>query len=223
MTRVKICSITNPDDRDAAIAAGADALGFIVDVPVDTPRELTPDQAAELIDDTPPFVTTTLVTMPDSAAQARELLAQTGATAIQIHNDLPSAEIQTLVETTDATVIKRVPADDLDLARAYDTLVDALLVDSVDESGAGGTGHTSDWEATRTLQDRVTSPVILAGGLEPGNVATAVRTVEPYAVDVSSGVEATEGRKDHTAVTAFIDRATTTEDTAVPTEEAPSR
>lgn len=226
MPRVKICSITDPDDRDAAIAAGADALGFIVDVPVDTDRELSPERAAELIADVPPFVMTTLVTMPESADRARELLDRTGAAAIQIHNDLPPAEFRTLVEATDVSAIKRVPADDPELAGEYDTLADALLVDSVDESGAGGTGHTPDWAATRRLKDAVDSPVILAGGLDPENVAAAVRTVEPYAVDVSSGVEATEGRKDHAAVSAFIERATTAldgTDAEFSTEEVASR
>ncbi|MFB6298641.1 MAG: phosphoribosylanthranilate isomerase [Halobacteriales archaeon] len=226
MPRVKICSITDPDDRDAAIAAGADALGFIVDVPVDTDREISPEHAAELIADVPPFVTTTLVTMPDSVARARDLIERTGAAAVQIHNDLSPGEFRTLAETTDVTTIKRIPADDPDVASEYDEVADALLVDSVDESGAGGTGHTSDWTATRTLQDRVTSPVILAGGLDPENVASAVRTVDPYAVDVSSGVEVAEGRKDHTAIAAFIERATVTSDETdpdIPTGEVPSR
>ena len=82
-----------------------------------------------------------------------------------------------------------------------------LVVDSTDESGAGGTGETHDWTATGTLATRLTTPVVLAGGLTPENVAEAVQTAEPFAVDVSSGVELTPGHKDHNAVARFVANA----------------
>lgn len=199
MTRVKICSITSEPDRDAAIAAGADALGFIVNVPVDTPRVLEPDRAAELIDGVPPFVTSVLVTMPDDLRAATELLAETGADAIQLHNDHPPDEIDRL----DATVIPRVPPD-VESARPYAETADAIIMDAVDDSGAGGTGHAVDRSSARAVREAVDVPVILAGGLEPDNVADAIAAVDPYAVDVSSGVEAVEGSKDHESVAAFV-------------------
>ena len=200
MTRVKICSITTERDRDAAVEAGADALGFIVDVPVETPRELAADRAAALIDGVPPFVTTVLVTMPADAATARALLERTGADAIQLHNDLSPAAIGTL---SPATVIARVPPD-VDEARRYAAVADALVVDSVDESGAGGTGTAVDRASAAAVREAVAVPVVLAGGLDPESVPAAIDAVEPFAVDVSSGVEATEGRKDHEAVAAFV-------------------
>ena len=91
-----------------------------------------------------------------------------------------------------------------DDAPAHDDPADALVVDSLDESGAGGTGETHDWARTRALVGSLSSPVVLAGGLTPGNVADAVETVDPFAVDVASGVEADPGRKDPAAVSAFV-------------------
>lgn len=205
-TRVKICGITNPSDRDAAIAAGADALGFIVDVPVDTPREIDPDTAADLIAGVPPLLTAVLVTMPDSVATARDIRDRVGADAIQVHGGLGTAEVAELAESD--TVVTAVDADDPEEAHAYDDAADALLVDSADAEGGGGTGRTHDWTITRELRETLASPVILAGGLTPENVSEAVRTVSPYAVDVATGVERTGGKKDHDAVAAFVANAT---------------
>ena len=202
--RVKICGLTTADDRDAAVEAGADALGFLVDVPVDTDRELDPDRAAELIADAPPFVTTALVTMPEDADRAITLHGATGADVVQLHNDLPPAAVAEVAEGTGASVLKAVSAD-LEQARRYARVADGLLVDSRDETGAGGTGHAHDWETTRAIRESVDVPVVVAGGLGPENVAEAVRTVDPFAVDVSSGVERREGRKDHDALCAFVD------------------
>lgn len=203
MTRVKVCGLTAEPDRDAAVDAGADALGFLVDVPVDTDRELSPDRAAELIAGAPPFVTTVLVTMPDSAARALELLERTGADAVQLHNDLPVEAVGAVAGGTDARVLKAIDADPA-AAERYAPVVDALLVDSRTAEGAGGTGRRSDWELAAAIREAADCPVVLAGGLTPGNVADAVAAVEPYAVDVSSGVERAEGRKDHDAVRAFL-------------------
>jgi phosphoribosylanthranilate isomerase len=98
-------------------------------------------------------------------------------------------------------------ATDADRAPDYEGVADGLLVDSVDETGAGGTGETHDWTRTRELVDSLSIPVVLAGGLDPEDVAGAVRTVEPYGVDVASGIERSGGVKDHDAVRAFISRA----------------
>jgi phosphoribosylanthranilate isomerase len=206
---VKVCGLTAEDDRDAAVAAGADALGFVVDVPVDTARELDPERAATLIDGVPPFVTTVLVTMPADADRAIELHDATGADVVQLHNDLPPEAVAAIAEEVGARVLKAVSAD-LEAAREYAPVADALLVDSRDETGAGGTGHAHDWETTRAIREAVDVPVVVAGGLDPDNVAEAVRTVEPFAVDVSSGVERREGRKDHDAVRAFVEAVAAT-------------
>jgi phosphoribosylanthranilate isomerase len=91
---------------------------------------------------------------------------------------------------------------------AYAEVANAVLVDSTDEDGAGGTGETHDWERTRDIRAGIETPLILAGGLTPENVAEAVETVDPFGVDTASGVERAGGEKDHDAVAAFVDRAT---------------
>lgn len=193
MARAKVCGVTNREDLDLAVEAGAAAVGFTVDVDVDTPREIDPALAEELAALTPPFVTATLVTMPETAAEAVALADRVGVDAIQIHG-LPAEDVAVVAETFRGDVLAAVDhGDDL---RAYADASDALLVDSLDESGAGGTGETHDWSRTREVVADVDAPVVLAGGLTPDNVAAAVRAVDPYAVDVASGVERSPSDRD---------------------------
>ncbi len=207
MTRVKICGVTNNADRDAVIDAGADAFGVIVDVPVETPREIDAEQAATLVEGAPPFVTSVLVTMPKSVQTAVRLNHRIGADAIQVHDGLPPAFVAGLAERTTASVVAVVTADHDDVDR-YAAAADALLVDAVGPDGGGGTGRTVDWARTARLVGDLDVPVVLAGGLTPETVTEAIRTVGPYGVDVASGVEHEGGRKDHDAVRTFVDRAT---------------
>ncbi|WP_135535730.1 phosphoribosylanthranilate isomerase [Halostella pelagica] len=210
MTRAKICGITRETDLRAAVDAGADAIGVICDVPVDTPREVSPDRAAELVAAVPPFVTSVLVTMVEDRESAAELVGRVGPDAVQEHGDLSAEAVAALGDAVDADVIKSVDAAEPERAAEYDGVADALLVDSVSEDGGGGTGETHDWERTRDATADLETPLVLAGGLTPENVAAAVRTVDPYAVDVASGVERANapGRKDHDAVSGFVDSAT---------------
>lgn len=204
-TRVKICGITDDADRDAAIRAGADAVGFIVDVPVETPRELDPDRAARLLDGVPPFVTGVLVTMPGRVQAAVELQERVGADAVQIHGTLDPGAIGAIGERVDVPVLAGVDADGG--VGAYAPVADALLVDSTGEGGGGGTGETHDWDRARRYRRTLDIPVVLAGGLTPANVAEAVGTVRPFGVDVASGVEREGGVKDHGAVRRFVSAA----------------
>jgi phosphoribosylanthranilate isomerase len=207
MARVKICGLTRGADLRAAIDAGADAVGVISEVPVDSPREVDPATAAELLADVPPFVTATLVTMPDSAERAVELLRMVGPDAVQLHGEWIPDEIRFIRAETERKVLLAVDADDPARAEEFDRVADALVIDSTDDSGAGGTGETHDWERAGDLADRLTTPVVLAGGLTADNVAEAVRAADPFAVDVASGVELTDGRKDHNAVARFVANA----------------
>ena len=209
MTRAKICGITREADLRAAVDAGADAVGIICDVPVDTPREVSPECAADLAAAVPPFVTSVLVTIPDSAAAGADLVERVGPDAIQEHGSLSPAAVDDLGAAVDADVVKSIDAAEPERAAEYDGVTDALLVDSVDADGGGGTGETHDWERTREATADLDAPVVLAGGLTPDNVVEAVRTVDPFAVDVASGVEVTGGVKDHDAVRAFVRNATT--------------
>lgn len=204
MLRVKICGVTRETDLRTAVDAGADAVGFIVDVPVDTPREIDPERAAGLVAATPPFVTTVLVLMPESAGHAVELVKTVEPDVVQLHGTFDPGEIRFVRAETGAKVVPVVDTADESLALAYDEVADALLVDTPSGEGGGGTGRTHDWDATRDLSRELHSPVILAGGLTPDNVAAAVDAVDPYGVDVASGVESSDGVKDHGAVGEFV-------------------
>jgi len=205
-TRVKLCGLTREIDRDVAVAAGADALGFIADVPVETPRELSTRRASELVAGVPPFVSSVLVTMPTDVEKAVELAGRIDPDVVQVHAGLSPAEVRTLGERIRQPVVPAVGVDEPQV-EAYAAAGDALLVDSTDEHGAGGTGETHDWSRTSALVERLTTPVVLAGGLTPENVRRAVETVEPFAVDTATGVERAGGVKDHDAVAAFVRRA----------------
>lgn len=203
MTRVKVCGVTREVDLRVAVDAGADAVGLLCDVTVDSPREVDAGRAVELARAVPPFVTTVLVTMADPE-RAVDLAERVQPDAVQVHGDVSAGDLAYLSASVGATVLK---ATDADGAPGYADVADALLVDTVDEAGAGGTGRTHDWGRTREVVDSLDVPVVLAGGLTPDNVAEAVATVDPYGVDVASGVESAGGEKDQDAVRAFVERA----------------
>ncbi|MFD1634198.1 phosphoribosylanthranilate isomerase [Haloplanus ruber] len=207
MVRTKICGVTNEADLRAVSEAGAAAVGFITEVSVDTPREVAPDRAADLVAAAPPFLSTVLVSMPETPARAVELAGAVAPDAIQLHGEFDAADVRYVRREARADVIMTVDAAETDRAREYDGVADAVLVDSTTESGAGGTGETHDWDAAADLVDDLSTPLVLAGGLTPENVAEAARTVGPYAVDVSSGVERRGGEKNHEAVKAFVRNA----------------
>lgn len=210
MTRAKVCGVTTAADRDAVCAAGADAFGVIVDVPVETPRAVDPETAAALVAGAPPFVTTVLVTMPTTVQDAAALQRTVGADAIQVHGTLAPPFLGGLARRTDAAVIGTVAVDDPALD-TYASHVDALLVDSTDDEGGGGTGEPVDWDRAAAVVANVDVPVVLGGGLTPATVERAIETVAPHAVDVASGVERAGGVKDHDAVRAFVETAHATE------------
>jgi phosphoribosylanthranilate isomerase len=207
MVRTKVCGITREADLEAATAAGADAVGVIAEVSVDTPREVSVDRAAELVAAAPPTVSTFLVTMAPTTGRIAELVGAVDPDAVQVHAGLSPERVVRLRSELPADVVAVADAADPGEARRYDGVADAVLVDSVSEGGGGGTGRTHDWERTAAVVRELTSPVILAGGLTPDNVARAVRTAEPFAVDVASGVEREGGIKDHDAVRAFVANA----------------
>ncbi|QIB75017.1 phosphoribosylanthranilate isomerase [Halogeometricum borinquense] len=207
MVRVKICGVTSESDLRAVERAGADAVGFIADVPVDTPRELSLDRAAELAAAAAPFLTTTLVTMPETVAEAIEGGSRVKPDVVQIHGEFDAEQFRAIRAGVDARIAAVVDAEQPQRACDLDSAVDAIVVDSVSDEGAGGTGKTHDWEQTAKATAGLDAPVVLAGGLTPENVTEAVETVNPFAVDVASGVESSGGVKDHDAVRAFVSNA----------------
>lgn len=207
MVRVKVCGHTRVRDVENSVAAGVDAIGVIADVPVDTPREVDVKTANALLDAVPPFVSGVLVTMPETAAEAMRLVDRVGPTALQVHAGLDIEGLQEVSRASDIPLVVGTDVGDRDI-EAIGDLADAVLLDSRDESGAGGTGRTHDWDRAREIVERLDQPVILAGGLTPENVEAAIRQVDPYAVDVASGVETEGGVKDPAAVEQFVDSVT---------------
>lgn len=207
MVRVKICGHTREADVSASVEAGADAVGVIADVPVETPREVSPEAAASLLDGVPPFVAGVLVTMPDTPAAALDLVDRVSPDVLQVHAGLDSQALRTVADGLDVPLVVGTSVGERAHIDELAEIADALLLDSRGESGAGGTGRTHDWDVARAVCESVDVPVVLAGGLSPDNVAEAVETVGPYAVDVASGVEAMGGVKNHDAVGRFVDAA----------------
>ncbi|ACV47884.1 MULTISPECIES: phosphoribosylanthranilate isomerase [Halomicrobium] len=206
MTRVKVCGITRREDREAVVAAGADAIGVINGVSVDTPREVDDETAAALVAGVPPLVTSVLVTMPEAVQSVARRVETVQPDVVQVHDGLTPTQLGALRRRVDAQLVAVVDAEHAEI-EAYADAADALLVDSVDAEGGGGTGETHDWDRTREIVDTLDAPVVLAGGLTPKNVGDAVGTVRPFGVDVASGVEAEGGVKDHDAVRAFVQQA----------------
>lgn len=197
MVKVKICGITNSEDARHAIECGADALGFVFFG--ESPRCLEPDQAAAIIKELPPFVTCVGLFVNEEPQRVRQIAADCGVDVIQFHGDEPPDDC--LVPGRRTVKALRV-RDQASLAAADDYQVAALLLDAWVPGRYGGTGARFDWQLAAGLARRKT--VILAGGLDPQNVAEAVHAVRPYAVDVSSGVESVPGTKDPEKVAAFI-------------------
>ena len=200
MVKVKICGITNPDDALHACVCGADALGFVFYEK--SPRCVPPETAREIIAALPPFVTPVGLFVNEAPGRIREIADYCGLDVIQLHGDETPEECDFAPRRT----IKALRVKDaVSLAGHENYRVAALLLDAWVKDAYGGTGHSFNWQlAAEVARQR---PVILAGGLTPENVAAAVTAVQPYAVDVSSGVEAAPGKKDPAKVAAFIAKA----------------
>ncbi len=200
MTRVKICGITNLDDALAAIDAGADALGFVFYEK--SPRNVNPMQASAIIAKLPPFVQTVGLFVNEEAERVNWTADFCGLDLIQLHGD----EEPDYCPEIRRRVIKAFRVKDaasLISLRRYS--VAGCLLDAWSPAAPGGTGETFNWDLAR--EAAACGPLILAGGLTPDNVRRAVEQVRPYAVDVSSGVEAAPGKKDPEKVKEFIRRA----------------
>jgi phosphoribosylanthranilate isomerase len=207
--KIKICGIKTEHDLAAAINSGADAVGFITDVPVDSPRKITLAEASRLISKVPLFVTTVLVIMPENAHQAVRMIQAARPVAVQIHNALPLSELVKIKETG-VKLIKTIQvcrdskADMLiKQIKQFSGVADAILLDTALDGKTGGTGVPHNWEVSSKVVLNAGIPVILAGGLKPENVGDAVKCVRPYSVDTASGVE-TDGKKDQKKVMDFI-------------------
>jgi phosphoribosylanthranilate isomerase len=196
-TRLKICGLTRPEDVDAAIHAGADALGFVFYPP--SPRAVSAEQAATLIRRTPPFVETVGLFVNEDPATVQYVCEQVPLSLLQFHGDESPEYCAQFARPYIKAARVRPGLDLLEFARAFAD-ARAILLDAFVE-GFGGSGKTFDWQL---IPSTLPVPIILSGGLNERNVAEAIRQVKPLAVDVSSGVEASKGIKDHVKIAAFV-------------------
>ncbi|PKO84295.1 MAG: phosphoribosylanthranilate isomerase [Betaproteobacteria bacterium HGW-Betaproteobacteria-11] len=205
-TRIKICGITRETDRDAAVSAGADALGFVFYPP--SPRYVTPERARELILALPPFVSRVGLFVNAPASEVAAALARVPLDLLQFHGDEDAAYCRQFGRPWIKAARVRPGLDLLEYAARFAGSEGAcgLLLDAWVE-GFGGGGRCFDWSLIPT---GLSLPLILSGGLDPDNVESAVRQVRPWAVDVSSGVEAVgpmgvrKGIKDAEKISRFI-------------------
>ena len=196
MTRIKICGLTREVDVDAAVAAGADAVGFVF-YPK-SPRYVTPARAAELASRLPPFVTPVGLFVNASDAELAEGLAAVPNMLVQFHGDESPASCARVHRPFVRAARMEPGFDLLDFAHQF-SHAQAILLDAHVE-GYGGGGKVFDWSL---IPRNVPRPVVLSGGLHAGNVTTGVLQLRPWAVDVSSGVESAKGIKDASLIQQF--------------------
>jgi phosphoribosylanthranilate isomerase len=194
---VKICGITNEDDALFAVAMGADAVGFIF---APSPRQVAAQAVYDITRRLPPEVLTVGVFKNEHPSRVVDIANRSGVKAVQLHGNETQAQAQEIAHNV-RYVIKAFGADSPHLTQADQYGTDLVMVDSP----GGGTGKLFDWNVVRDVPDGVR--LILAGGLDPDNVAGAIEAVEPWGVDVGSGVEASPGKKDPTKVRRFISNA----------------
>lgn len=198
MTRVKICGITRSEDALAAAHAGADAIGLVF-APA-SPRRVSAAQAAAIVAALPPFVTSVALFVDPLAEQVRAVLEALRPDLLQFHGDEPPDFCAAFGLPYIKAVRVRPETDLLQYAARY-AGARGLLLDAYHPDRHGGTGRRFDWDLIPADLPR---PIVLAGGLDPDNVAAAVRQVRPWAVDVSSGVESAKGIKDAGRVARFM-------------------
>lgn len=196
-TRVKICGITRIQDLSEALRLGADAVGFVFYPP--SPRFIAPDRAGELGARVPPFVTRVGLFVNAEPDFVRSVLSRVPLDLLQFHGDEDAGYCEQFSRGYIKAARVRPGLDLIEFARSYPA-ARALLLDAYVE-GYGGAGRTFDWSL---IPRDLPLPIILSGGLNPDNVGEAIRSVSPWAVDVSSGVEAAKGIKDADKLAAFM-------------------
>jgi len=203
MTFIKICGITNIDDARAAVAAGADALGF--NFYNRSPRYIAPPAAREIVEQLPSSILTVGVFVNEETPESvKKIASEAGVTAFQLHGDESPAYCR---ELSDRYVIKTLTVSgdfDIQMVQHYD--VNAIMLDTRDNNLRGGTGRVFDWSVAIEV-NKVAPKLFLAGGLSPENISEAIELVRPYAVDACSALEDRPGIKNHDRMRAFVELA----------------
>ncbi len=213
--RIKICAIKNETELETAVNAGADAVGFLVGQRFPSQDFILPEKAARLAALLPPFVTPVLVTHLADPQEILEIVKKTDILTIQLHGGSTPEQTVALRKTFGHAVklitvlhVGMVPDEVNPAPGGFEASSDAFLLDSFDPATGkvGGTGKTHNWQNSARIVKAVHRPAILAGGLNPDNVAEAVRTVRPYAVDANSALRPL-GELDPKIAAAFVQNA----------------
>ncbi len=200
MVRIKICGITNIEDALLSVDLGANALGFVFYE--GSKRYIKPENAQSIISKLPPFVTTVGVFVNQKLEEIKKIKEKAGFDAFQLHGDEPPDFCMKL----EGKIIKAIRVKDSIDPRVIESYpTQAILIDNYSTEAYGGTGETFRWEILKGFD--TSKKIILSGGLTPENVAQAIRIVNPYAVDVSSGVEDSPGKKNPDRLKRFIKAA----------------
>ena len=209
MVKVKICGFTNTEDLRVACKLGVDMVGTIVEIPK-SPRRVTIDQAKQILAVASKGVDKVAVAMPKNLGEVERIARELRPDYIQSHITFPTDEFLKLrkrfgIKLISVIAISQEIENQEIMSRAVEAarIADFLMLDTKGPSG-GGTGLTHDWGLSRRIRDAVGKPMFLAGGLNPSNVKEAIRLVQPYGVDVSTGVESSPGKKDARLMREFI-------------------
>jgi phosphoribosylanthranilate isomerase len=195
--KVKICGITNREDAETAVRFGADAIGLVFYEK--SPRRVSPEEAKEIIAVLPPFITRVGVFVNPSEHFVRDMIEFLGLDRVQLHGDESPAFCRMFGSRT----IKAARIKDPESVRCLEKFpVKTFLLDTYTEDRFGGTGKIFDWSLA--VKAKKYGNIILSGGLNPENISEAIRIVEPYGVDVSSGVEERPGKKDPLKIKRFM-------------------
>lgn len=199
--KIKICGITNQEDAENAVREGADALGFVFYA--QSPRYVQPAIAKHIIANLPPFVVPVGVFVNHDLDMVKRVFDDCGLGLAQLHGDESPGFCESLQRPVLRAIRLRDRSSYLALAEWKGRIgVRGFVIDAFSDTAYGGTGHTTDWSLAGEVAKAV--PMLLAGGLTPENVQDAIRQVQPYGVDVSSGVEQSPGRKDPAKIRKFI-------------------
>ncbi len=207
-TRIKLCGLTRSEDVDAAVVAGADAIGLVFYPP--SPRNVSAEQAAGLLQRLPPFVSSVGLFVNAGLEQVRQVLDAAPISMLQFHGDETPEQCARIAEAVGRPFLRALrirpetkPADLLESGHPYrdaSPLFAGLLLDTWSDA-YGGTGKVFDWSL---IPEEIAHQAVLSGGLNVQNVTDAVRRIRPHAVDVSSGIEASKGVKDPALMQAFV-------------------
>ncbi|MFA6180366.1 MAG: phosphoribosylanthranilate isomerase [Candidatus Methylopumilus sp.] len=197
-TRVKICGITRVEDALAAVEHGADAIGLVFYDK--SPRNVNPQQAAEIVAALPVFITTVALFVDAEPEFVSSILSAVRLDLLQFHGDETPAQCRQYAMPYMKAIRVKTDTNLLQYALDYSD-AKALLLDTYTEGVAGGTGQVFDW---KLIPKNMSHPIVLAGGLNADNVGSAIQQVRPFAVDVSGGVELTKGIKDAAKIAAFM-------------------